>query len=535
MNLTRLQVNRVTLLHFSATSTLLYLSSLSTIATSTAFTQSAFTYNPSKLFLLRHIIVTTAFSPIAVQKIPTRQRQPLTLNSLESQRIPSPLSCTHCSNIIMPTTRSGRVYFNSNSNSNSNLSKAPKPPQQVPSQSTLPCPSLSEKVHHVSPSPPKQSKSKDTRSLPVITKNGDMENEHLVTGMTGGVKVEQKARYDFSIFAHRGDDDVNTSTNLNVNTSTNSNVNDNANAAENVTSENTNNGNNDSIKNEESIIKKRRRTKTITQPNSTSKTRKSLRIQDTTNTTTNTNIAPNSTTDKTSTPTTPKSKTKTTKRKRTKKETPKNTQSTTTKSKSKTTKTPPSSKRRKRIEVGSLPPPTNNWLSTYNLVVELRADKTAPLDYDGGHALPEKHRGDVIYRYQVLTALMLSSQTKDAVVGDAMRALQGYKRSDNGKTGDDSDSNGDGDGDGLTVDNVHSMDIEVLKSFIGKVGFYNNKSKYMKQTAEMLIRDYDGDIPSTAEEMMKLPGVGPKMVRCVYMKGLGENYYVDISTSVHLY
>ncbi len=122
---------------------------------------------------------------------------------------------------------------------------------------------------------------------------------------------------------------------------------------------------------------------------------------------------------------------------------------------------------------------------------ELRADRTAPLDSDGGEALPERHHGEKVYRYQVLCALMLSSQTKDAVVGDAMRKLQSY---------------------GLTVERIRDIDVDELKGLIGKVGFYNNKSKYMKQTAEMLINDYDGDIPPTANEMMKLPGVGPKMV-----------------------
>ena len=156
-------------------------------------------------------------------------------------------------------------------------------------------------------------------------------------------------------------------------------------------------------------------------------------------------------------------------------------------------KTPPSSSRkRQRIEPGSLDPPPN-WESIYTLVEELRADRTAPMDADGGQALPERHRGDKVYRYQVLTALMLSSQTKDAVVGDAIRALQKYKH-------------------GLDVESIKDISAEELSAIIGKVGFYNNKTKFMKQTAEILIREYDGDIPPTAEKMMGLPGIGPKMV-----------------------
>jgi hypothetical protein len=130
------------------------------------------------------------------------------------------------------------------------------------------------------------------------------------------------------------------------------------------------------------------------------------------------------------------------------------------------------------------PPP--DFESIYSLVEELRADRTAPVDHSGSEALPEKHRGDVVFRFQVLIALMLSSQTKDGVVGDTMRTLQQH---------------------GLDLDSILATSHEDLNSMIGKVGFHNNKTKYIKQTAEILKRDYGGDIPPDASEIMKLPGV----------------------------
>ena len=199
----------------------------------------------------------------------------------------------------------------------------------------------------------------------------------------------------------------------------------------------------------------------------------------------------------------------------------------TTKKKKKTTTKTSSSRKRKRIEQGSLKPP-RNWETIYSIVTELRADKTAPLDYDGGAAIPERHRGDVIYRYQVLTALMLSSQTKDKVVGDAICALQSYRGDANNNDNDDHNSNHNGDVIGLDVQSIMNMDVVVLKTLIGKVGFYNNKAKYMKSTAEILLRDYDGDIPSTAEGMIKLSGVGPKMVRvCICMFIIIQSICID--------
>ena len=181
------------------------------------------------------------------------------------------------------------------------------------------------------------------------------------------------------------------------------------------------------------------------------------------------------------------------------------TSSSTPKRKSSSPKTPTSSssRKRQRIQPGSLKPP-EDYLQLYSIVEELRADRTAPLDSDGGEALPQRDQGTTIYRFQVLVALMLSSQTKDAAVGEAMRALQQH---------------------GLTVENIHATESTVLNGLIQKVGFHNNKTKYLKKTAETLISEYGGDIPSTAEEMMKLTGIGPKMVRFLKMMFV---YYVTL-------
>jgi Predicted EndoIII-related endonuclease len=175
--------------------------------------------------------------------------------------------------------------------------------------------------------------------------------------------------------------------------------------------------------------------------------------------------------------------------------------------------TPSSSSPRKKQKIlpGSLEPP-NNWEVIYSIVEELRADKSAPLDTDGGEAVPERHLGDKVYRFQVLVALMLSSQTKDAVVGETMRILQKH---------------------GLTVDNIHATDAKTLNALIRKVGFHNNKTKYLKQVAEILVRDYDSDIPPTVEEMMKLPGVGPKMAYIIENVAFGRSTGIGVDTHMH--
>ena len=180
----------------------------------------------------------------------------------------------------------------------------------------------------------------------------------------------------------------------------------------------------------------------------------------------------------------------------------------------KSTTTTKSSTPRKKVvtpEPGSLDPP-KGWDTIYSLVEELRADRSAPVDENGSEALPQRDLGLKVFRFQVLIALMLSSQTKDAVVGDAIRALQKH---------------------GLTVDNISATSAETLNSLIQKVGFHNNKTKYIKATVEVLRDEYDGDIPSTATDMMKLSGVGPKMAYIVENVAWDKSSGIGVDTHMH--
>ena len=60
---------------------------------------------------------------------------------------------------------------------------------------------------------------------------------------------------------------------------------------------------------------------------------------------------------------------------------------------------------------------------------------------------------------------------------------------------------------------------------------FQTKVKHIKSTCEILVRDYDGDIPETVEDLCKLPGVGPKMAHlCMNiawnkMSGIGKGVY----------
>ncbi len=56
---------------------------------------------------------------------------------------------------------------------------------------------------------------------------------------------------------------------------------------------------------------------------------------------------------------------------------------------------------------------------------------------------------------------------------------------------------------------------ETLFEFIKSVSYPNNKAKHLFEMARMLIRDFNGIVPSSVEELMKLPGVGRKTANVV--------------------
>jgi endonuclease-3 len=57
--------------------------------------------------------------------------------------------------------------------------------------------------------------------------------------------------------------------------------------------------------------------------------------------------------------------------------------------------------------------------------------------------------------------------------------------------------------------------ITELEKDIRPTGFYKNKAKSIKGCCQNLLDRYGGVVPSTMEELLKLPGVGRKTANCV--------------------
>ncbi|CAG8841130.1 13416_t:CDS:2, partial [Racocetra persica] len=103
-----------------------------------------------------------------------------------------------------------------------------------------------------------------------------------------------------------------------------------------------------------------------------------------------------------------------------------------------------------------------------------------------------------ISRFQSFIALMLSSQTKDQVTATAMQNLCQQLT------------------EGLNIESIMQVDEEFLDQCISKVEFHCRKAKYIKQAAKICKEKYDRNILNSVEELMKLPGIGSKIVGAYY-------------------
>ena len=66
-----------------------------------------------------------------------------------------------------------------------------------------------------------------------------------------------------------------------------------------------------------------------------------------------------------------------------------------------------------------------------------------------------------------------------------------------------------------TLEALAQADIDELERDIHSVGFYKNKAKNIKACANRLIRDYNGEVPSDINELVKLEGVGRKTANVI--------------------
>jgi len=119
----------------------------------------------------------------------------------------------------------------------------------------------------------------------------------------------------------------------------------------------------------------------------------------------------------------------------------------------------------------------------------------------------------LVYRdlFELIAAVMLSAQTTDKSVNAATpRLFEKYRG----------------------AKSMAVADEEELIEIIRKIGMYRTKAKHLISMARILSEEYDGNVPGTYEELIRLPGVGRKTANVVLSVGFGQQ---RIAVDTHVF
>ncbi|MFA5364515.1 MAG: endonuclease III [Candidatus Bathyarchaeia archaeon] len=83
-----------------------------------------------------------------------------------------------------------------------------------------------------------------------------------------------------------------------------------------------------------------------------------------------------------------------------------------------------------------------------------------------------------------------------------------------------------------TLQDYADAGLAELEQDIKSTGFYRNKAKNIKNATRMLLDNYDGKVPDTMEEIIKLPGVARKTGNIVLSNAYGVIVGIAVDTHV---
>ena len=131
------------------------------------------------------------------------------------------------------------------------------------------------------------------------------------------------------------------------------------------------------------------------------------------------------------------------------------------------------------------------------ILTELYPDATCSLNYDTA--------------VQLLVATILSAQCTDERVNKVTPAL--FTRFPDAPS-------------------LAGCDREELETLIRSTGFYRNKAKNIQGACQMIVTDFNGEVPNEMEQLLKLPGVARKTANVVSAHAFGNIQGVTVDTHV---
>lgn len=74
------------------------------------------------------------------------------------------------------------------------------------------------------------------------------------------------------------------------------------------------------------------------------------------------------------------------------------------------------------------------------------------------------------------------------------------------------------------------IDISELEKLIHPCGFYKTKAKHLKECAEKIVSEYNGEVPKSMEELVKLPGIGRKCANVIMLNAFNSPCGIAVDT-----
>ena len=103
--------------------------------------------------------------------------------------------------------------------------------------------------------------------------------------------------------------------------------------------------------------------------------------------------------------------------------------------------------------------------------------------------------------FELLIAVMLSAQATDVSVNKATDKLYPVAN---------------------TAQAILNLGVEGLKTYIKSIGLYNTKAENVIKTCQILVDQYQGQVPETRQQLEALPGVGRKTANVVLNTAFGQ-------------
>lgn len=103
--------------------------------------------------------------------------------------------------------------------------------------------------------------------------------------------------------------------------------------------------------------------------------------------------------------------------------------------------------------------------------------------------------------FELLAAVLLSAQATDVSVNKATRRLFPVAN---------------------TPQKILNLGLERLETYIKTIGLYRSKARHLMQTCQILVDQYQGQVPRDRHALQTLPGVGRKTANVVLNCAFGE-------------